>query len=145
MPLHVRLVEQLSDALRVTVGTRVRVEVNVVLALALSDRLTEEVYVGTKVDDTNRVRETLVLKDAVGPRVTVLVRLLLGVRSRLGVTDAVHVGTVVTDAVHVGTVVTDRVTDMVLLCIIVPEDVQLTLADGTEAGVHVPLTLDTTV
>ena len=26
-----------------------------------------------------------------------------------------------------------------------PEDVQLTLADGTGAGVHVPLTLNTTV
>ena len=112
-----------------------RVEATVVLALMLRDGLIEEVYVGTRVDDTNRVTETLLLKEAVGTRVGVLVRLVLGVRSPLGVTDSVTVGREVAD----------RVTDMVLLCIIVPEDVQLTLADGTRAGVHVPLTLDTTV
>ena len=135
MPLQVPLLEQLSDALRVKVGTRVPVEVKVVLSLTLRDRLTDEVCVGTIVDDTNRVTETVVLKDAVGTRVSVLDRLLLGVRSPVGVTDGVPLGRVVAD----------RVADMVLLCIIVPKDVQLTLADGTGAGVNVPLALDTTV
>ena len=102
MPLHVRLVEQLADALRVTVGTRVRVEVNVVLALTVRDGLTDEVCVGTRVDDTSRVTESVVL-EAVGTKVSVLVRLVLGVRSPVGVTDGVTVGRVVTD----------RVTDMV--------------------------------
>ena len=99
VPLQVRLVEQHSDALRVTVGTRVSVEVNVVLALVLRDGLIDEVCVATIVDDTNRVTETVVLKEAVGTRVSVLVRLLLGVRSPMGVTDGVAVGRVVTDRV----------------------------------------------
>ena len=99
MPLQVPLLEQLSDALRVKVGTRVPVEVKVVLSLTLRDRLTDEVCVGTIVDDTNRVTETVVLKEAVGTRVSVLVRLLLGARSPMGVTDGVAVGRVVTDRV----------------------------------------------
>ena len=99
MPLQVPLLEQLSDALRVKVGTRVPVEVRVVLSLALRDRLTDELCVGTIVDDTNRVTETVVLKEAVGTRVSVLVRLLLGVRSPVGVTDGVAVDRVVTDRV----------------------------------------------
>ena len=103
MPLHARLVEQLADELRVTVGTRVRVEVNVVLALTVRDGLTDEVCVAMIVDDTSRVTESVVLKEAVGTRVSVLVRLLVGVTSLVGVTDGVTVGRVVTD----------RVTDMV--------------------------------
>ena len=86
-------------------------------------------YVGMPVREIIRVSVTLLVVVAVGATIGVRVKLQVGVTVPAGVAEAVIVGSVVPDTVD----------EDVQLTVAVPDIVQLTLPDGTWAGVLVPL------
>ena len=104
-------------------------EVKVPLALSLSVRLLEGVYIGMPVREIIRVCVTLLVVVAVGA--------IAGVRVRLQLDVTIPVG--VSEAVIVISMVPDMVDDDVRLIVAVPKVVQLTLPKDTTAGVLVPL------
>ena len=129
VPLIVRLMVHVSDAVRVMVGTLVPDEVKLPLARSLSVGLLDGVYISMPVREIIHVSVTLLVVVAVGATVGVRVRLQLGVTVPVGVAEAVIVGCVIPDTVN----------EDVRLTVAVPEVVQLTLPEGTTAGVLVPL------